>query len=74
MRDLVREIEESPDGPHVGAFFDLDRTLIAGFSVLTFVLEGIVSGRIGPTSLGLTMLAGLRFQIVQGPGSACLLY
>ncbi|MCW5889726.1 MAG: HAD-IB family hydrolase [bacterium] len=69
MADLVREIEASPSGSHVGAFFDLDRTLIAGFSVLTFVMDGIVTGRIGATGLGLTMLAGLRFQLGQLPFS-----
>ena len=33
--DLTREIDEGPSGPHIAAFFDLDRTLLAGFSAAT---------------------------------------
>src|SRR6266566_3388649 len=32
--DLTREIDEGPAGPAVGAFFDVDGTLIAGFSAV----------------------------------------
>jgi putative phosphoserine phosphatase/1-acylglycerol-3-phosphate O-acyltransferase len=28
----VAEIDASPEGPHIGAFFDLDGTVIAGYS------------------------------------------
>ena len=31
-RDTVAEVEASPPGPHIGAFFDLDGTLVAGFT------------------------------------------
>jgi putative phosphoserine phosphatase/1-acylglycerol-3-phosphate O-acyltransferase len=34
MDELVDEVERSPEGPAVGAFFDFDGTLIYGFSVL----------------------------------------
>jgi len=30
--ELTREILEGPSGPEIAAFFDLDRTLLAGFS------------------------------------------
>ena len=63
--DITREIEEGPAGPEVAAFFDLDRTLIAGFSVVPLVLDGLMTGRIGPTGLAMTSLAGLRFQLGQ---------
>ena len=43
--ELTREIEESEDGPQVAAFFDLDRTLIQGFSALTFVRDGARNGQ-----------------------------
>ncbi len=33
---LVEQIEDSPEGPQVGAFFDFDGTLIAGYSALAF--------------------------------------
>jgi putative phosphoserine phosphatase/1-acylglycerol-3-phosphate O-acyltransferase len=63
--DITREIEEGPAGPEVAAFFDLDRTLIAGFSVFPLVFDGLMTGRIGPTGLAMTGVAGLRFQLGQ---------
>jgi putative phosphoserine phosphatase/1-acylglycerol-3-phosphate O-acyltransferase len=30
--DLLEEIERAPTGPQIGAFFDFDGTLIAGYS------------------------------------------
>jgi putative phosphoserine phosphatase/1-acylglycerol-3-phosphate O-acyltransferase len=63
--DITRDIEEGPAGPEVGAFFDLDRTLIAGFSVFPLVVDGVMTGRIGAAGLALTGLAGLRFQLGQ---------
>ena len=33
---LTEEIRQGPSGPKVGAFFDLDRTLLAGFSAGAF--------------------------------------
>jgi putative phosphoserine phosphatase/1-acylglycerol-3-phosphate O-acyltransferase len=61
--DITRDIEEGPAGPGIGAFFDLDRTLIAGFSVFPLMIDGIVSGRFGPAGLALATMAGLRFQL-----------
>jgi len=61
--DITRDIEEGPAGPGIGAFFDLDRTLIAGFSVLPLMIDGIMSGRFGPAGLALATMAGLRFQL-----------
>ena len=65
FEDITREIDEGPAGPSIGAFFDLDRTLIAGFSVMPLLFDGLVSGRIGPAGLALTTVAGLRFQLGQ---------
>ena len=61
--DLTREIDESPPGPHVAAFFDLDRTLIAGFSALTFVRDGFRSGRLGASDLVELLFAATSFQL-----------
>ncbi len=63
--DITRDVEEGPAGPGVGAFFDLDRTLIAGFSVFPLVFDGVMAGRIGPAGLAATSMAGLRFQLGQ---------
>ena len=62
---LTREIDEGPAGPEIGAFFDLDRTLVAGFSVAHFVRDGVQTGAISPTVLLQTLLTVARFQLGQ---------
>jgi putative phosphoserine phosphatase / 1-acylglycerol-3-phosphate O-acyltransferase len=42
---ITQEILEGERGPHIGAFFDLDRTLINGFSAKNFVASRLLSGR-----------------------------
>lgn len=42
---LTTEILMGEKGPHIGAFFDLDRTLIDGFSAKNFVKERLMSGK-----------------------------
>ncbi|HEY8518407.1 MAG TPA: HAD-IB family hydrolase [Candidatus Binatia bacterium] len=61
--DLTSEIDESPAGPHVAAFFDLDRTLIAGFSALTFVRDGLRSGRLGASDVVELLFAAISFEL-----------
>ena len=68
--EITREVEEGPEGSHVGAFFDLDRTLVAGFSVFTFLLDGLLSGRVGPSGVAQFMRAALAFQLGQTGFSA----
>jgi len=38
-RELTREIDRGPSGPKVAAFFDVDRTLLAGFSAAAFMKD-----------------------------------
>jgi putative phosphoserine phosphatase / 1-acylglycerol-3-phosphate O-acyltransferase len=40
---LVAEIQESPEGPHIGAFFDFDGTLIDGYSAVAFFRDRLKS-------------------------------
>jgi putative phosphoserine phosphatase/1-acylglycerol-3-phosphate O-acyltransferase len=63
--ELTREILEAPSGPQIGAFFDVDRTLVAGFSVVEFIRDGIVSGRMGPRQMFETALAITQFELGQ---------
>ncbi len=42
---LVREILDDEDGSHIAAFFDLDRTLIRGFSAKDFLQARLLSGQ-----------------------------
>jgi putative phosphoserine phosphatase / 1-acylglycerol-3-phosphate O-acyltransferase len=43
--NITREILEGEKGPHIAAFFDLDRTLIDGFSAKDFVQTRLMSGK-----------------------------
>lgn len=42
---LTKDILNGEFGPHIGAFFDLDRTLIDGFSAKNFVKTRLMSGK-----------------------------
>lgn len=65
--DIVHDVDAAPAGPRTGAFFDLDRTMVAGFSVFGLLFDAVLGGRIGPRQLGAATLAGLRFQLGQLP-------
>lgn len=61
--DLVAEVERGPSGPATAAFFDLDRTLLAGFSATAFIRDDVMAGRMGMAELAHTLLAATRFQL-----------
>lgn len=42
---ITSKVIEGDDGPHIGAFFDLDRTLIKGFSAKQFFQKRLFSGK-----------------------------
>ena len=44
--EVTREVDEGPEGPHIGALFDFDGTLIAGFSVFSFLREQMRQGQL----------------------------
>jgi len=62
---LTREIESGPAGPHIGAFFDVDRTLIAGFSAAEFLRDSVLSGALGARDLADVLATATRFQLGQ---------
>jgi putative phosphoserine phosphatase/1-acylglycerol-3-phosphate O-acyltransferase len=43
---LTHDILNGEKGGHIGAFFDLDKTIIQGFSVINFVKKRILSGKV----------------------------
>jgi putative phosphoserine phosphatase/1-acylglycerol-3-phosphate O-acyltransferase len=60
---LTEEIRTGPQGPRVAAFFDLDRTLLAGFSATSFVWERMISGRMGPGEFAESVLGTASFAL-----------
>jgi putative phosphoserine phosphatase/1-acylglycerol-3-phosphate O-acyltransferase len=60
---ITREIREGPTGSKIGAFFDLDQTLLAGFSATSFMRERLVTGRMSPQELGTTFYGALSFAL-----------
>jgi len=59
----VGEVMASPPGPGVGAFFDLDGTLVAGFTGLILTRERLRSRDMGIGELIAMVAAGLNHQI-----------
>jgi putative phosphoserine phosphatase/1-acylglycerol-3-phosphate O-acyltransferase len=60
---LTEEIRSGPSGPKVGALFDLDHTLLAGFSAFSFFQERLLSGRMAPRDISDSLLGGLSFAL-----------
>jgi putative phosphoserine phosphatase/1-acylglycerol-3-phosphate O-acyltransferase len=60
---LTREVRAGPRGSKVAAFFDLDQTLLAGFSATAFVRERLLSGRMSPRELYDSLLAAMSFGL-----------
>lgn len=48
---VTKEVEASPKGPQIGAFFDFDGTIIYGYSATTYLREQIKRGDISPKQL-----------------------
>src|SRR5258705_7052592 len=61
--ELIGEIEHGPGGESIAAFFDLDRTLLAGFSATEFIRDDLLAGRMGLGDLARTLAAATRFQL-----------
>jgi putative phosphoserine phosphatase/1-acylglycerol-3-phosphate O-acyltransferase len=71
-KDVISNIEAAPQGPQVGAFFDFDGTLIAGFSATVFLKEQIRRGEMSPQEF-LEMLSALAQFSLGGMGFSGLL-
>lgn len=75
MSDALSQLEtiaNAPEGPATVAFFDMDGTLINGFSVVAFFAEGIRSGMLPPTEAAQRML-GLARHKLRGDDYAVLM-
>lgn len=57
---LLDDVDASPPGPRVGAFFDFDGTVIDGYSLAAFARHHLRSLHVTPVDLGQLLLTGLR--------------
>jgi putative phosphoserine phosphatase/1-acylglycerol-3-phosphate O-acyltransferase len=63
LNALLAGIEAGPEGPEIGAFFDFDGTLIAGYSAEAFVLDAIRRRKVDPQTMVRSLLAGLDMHL-----------
>lgn len=59
----LAEIEGSPQGPQIGAFFDLDGTLVAGFTGVIMTRDRLRRGQMGVGEFIGMVQAGLNHQL-----------
>ncbi len=60
---LTKEIRNGPSGSKVGALFDLDQTLLAGFSATSFLRERFMTGRMTAQEMSATFYGGLAYGL-----------
>jgi putative phosphoserine phosphatase/1-acylglycerol-3-phosphate O-acyltransferase len=61
--ELISEVERAPPGPGVGAFFDFDGTLIAGYSAAAFYQDRIRRREFSADELLKSLLAWLEMAV-----------
>jgi len=63
--ELTRGIDRAPTGPKIGAFFDVDRTLLAGYSAMAFFRDRLSSRSLSLADVLQSTRAALRFGMRQ---------
>lgn len=63
VAELIEEIEAGPDGPEVGAFFDLDGTLIDGYSANVFYQEFLRRMHMSAADIGRSVVAAADMSL-----------
>ena len=64
-KELTQEIDLAPPGPKIGAFFDVDRTLLAGFSAAAFIRDKMASSGLDLEAIARGAGSALRFGMHQ---------
>src|SRR5580698_10128813 len=59
----VAEVDASPEGPRIGAFFDLDGTLVAGFTVAAVTKDRLRRGEVGAAEFARMMQLALEYRL-----------
>ena len=62
LNDFLQDIYDSEEGPHVAAFFDFDKTLIAGYSAKAFLTGQFKAGGISPKNIAKQLRAAAGFR------------
>lgn len=68
--DLIAEIEAGPRGPRIAAFFDLDGTIVTGFTATHILRDQIRKGRVGPGDLARLVLTAVDGELGGDPTRA----
>lgn len=66
IEELLDAIANGPAGPEVGAFFDVDGTLLDGYTAFAFYEQRLRSLSIGPSEFVRSLLAGLDMELRGG--------
>ncbi len=69
-RELVAAIDAGPAGPRIGAFFDLDGTIVQGYTAGTFYADRIRRLDVGPAELARTLVAAVDGGVLGGDAQA----
>ena len=72
MDALVDEVDRSPDGPSVGAFFDFDGTLIYGFSAIALQVARLRRRDVSPQELAHSLITGIGLVLGQADYDAVI--
>jgi putative phosphoserine phosphatase/1-acylglycerol-3-phosphate O-acyltransferase len=59
---LIEQIDNSPEGPQIGAFFDFDGTLIAGYSAAAFFKYRLRRGEISVSEVVKTVAESINVE------------
>ena len=62
-RETVEIVLKGERGPHIGAFFDFDGTVISGFSVTSFLQEQLFDGLLMPQDISDIIRGGIDFKL-----------
>lgn len=60
---LVAEIESSPEGPEIGAFFDFDGTLIDGYSAVAYFRDRLLARDVGTNELLRSLVESVNVEV-----------
>jgi putative phosphoserine phosphatase / 1-acylglycerol-3-phosphate O-acyltransferase len=64
--EVIAAVDAGPSGPQIGAFFDLDGTLVQGYTAGTFYSEWIRRGELAPGDLAKMLVSAIDGSVLGG--------